>query len=238
MGRERRIGSTEPEYADDGRPAPTGAPRPRPEPAPPGRGRRRLARASSARSRPGARSRRSTRSTRWRTSSGSRSTACCSWTPSRRPAPEAADAPERRPPRSTCRTIPCSAPRRDRAIRLGLGRRLGAPHHRVDPERRLPPRDLRGRRRIEPRGGVPAPLRSGVGLRPERDADGPDRLRRVRPPARRRDQLRLGARRTACSTRVTSRRPRSGSPSAGAPWTSRAAERRRSARPQRGCSQA
>ena len=67
-----------------------------------------------------------------------------------------------------CRTIPCSERRRAPRIRLGLGSRVGAPDDRVDPERRLPARDLRGRRRIEPGRRVPAPYRAGVGLRPER----------------------------------------------------------------------
>ena len=72
-----------------------------------------------------------------------------------------------------------------------VGRRLGAADHRVDPERRLPVRDLRGRRRVEPGARVPAPRRPGVGLRPQRHAPGHDRLRRVRPRAGRRDRARL-----------------------------------------------
>ena len=48
--------------------------------------------------------------------------------------------------------------------------RLGAAHDRVDPGHRLPPRDLRGRRRLEPGARVPAPRRPRVGLRPERHA--------------------------------------------------------------------
>ena len=45
----------------------------------------------------------------------------------------------------------------------GSGRRLGAADDRVDPQRGLPPRDLRGRRRVEPGRRLPAALRARSG---------------------------------------------------------------------------
>ena len=52
-----------------------------------------------------------------------------------------------------------------------LGCRVGAPHERIDPERRLPPCDLRGGWRIQPGRRVPAALRPGMGVCPERRPD-------------------------------------------------------------------
>ena len=49
-----------------------------------------------------------------------------------------------------------------------LGRPLGAPDHAVGAGRRVPPRDLRGRRRVEPARTRSSATRARVGLRPER----------------------------------------------------------------------
>ena len=96
-----------------------------------------------------------------------------------------------------------------------VGRRLGAPHHRVAAARRLPVRDLRGRRRVEPGARVPAPRRPRVGLHHQRHAPDHGRLRRVscsdratRSPSTRRSPI-------ASPTTAPSRSTRSGSCSAG-----------------------
>ena len=163
VGLERRSGATEPEYADMGdrlrqaRRA-RGLSLRRPgrgrgrvaEPHLPGRDRARQAVGQHAvRARDGARR--------------SRSTSSCSWTPSRRPrTARARRSAARWRPRSP--HVPVQRATSRSTIRLGSGRRLGAADDRVDPQRGLPPRDLRGRRRVAarptPSSGTPA--RSGA----------------------------------------------------------------------------
>ena len=104
------------------------------------------------------------------------------------------------------------AARRDRhRIRLASGVLWERLTTTSEPGDRIPARDLRGRRRLEPRGRLPAARRARMGLRPERPAPGADRVRGVRPGAGRRDLDQLVRSRTAWRRSATSRSPRSGS---------------------------
>ena len=97
-----------------------------------------------------------------------------------------------------------------------VGGQLGAADDTVRTRRRVPPRDLRGRRGVEPARCLPAPPGSRVGLRPERPPPGPDRVRRVRPRAGRRDLDQFVHPAPARDASATSRSTRSGSSSAAA----------------------
>ena len=99
-----------------------------------------------------------------------------------------------------------------------LGRRLGAPDDRVAAQRRLPVRDLRGRRRVEPERRVPAPhrARSGATSCPGRCGSTSASRSITSAPATRSPSTR--PRRIACPTTAASRSTRSGSSwAAGAP---------------------
>ena len=119
-------------------------------------------------------------------SSTCRSTSCSSTT-AVRPSRARRGPPGRPDQRHDDRRAPGPASRDAAPDPARLGRALGAPDHAVGARHRVPAGDLRGRWRVEPAGCVPAPRRARVGLRPERPARGPDRVRRVRPRARRRD---------------------------------------------------
>ena len=203
---------------DDGRPPASGPDRAGHQPAldgpPPGR----LAEPHLAgRDRAGP-SPRSTPCTPWPTSSASRSTSCCSWTRRRSPPADgrgaAAEPLEERLPHE-----PGAASRRAGHDPPRIGRGLGAPDDRVAAQRRLPVRDLRGRRRVEPGGRLPAPHRAWSGATSCRGTlrvnIGFDEY--VLGPGRR-DHLRLGGAASAVQRRRASRSTRSGSSwAAGAP---------------------
>ncbi len=147
-------------------------------------------RASSPRSRPGAPSRRSTRCTRWRRSSASRSTSCCSWTPSRPPPNGAGDA-FAGIIETTSPHVPVQRAASRSTIRLGSGvvwerlttesiRNVDFLHVTYEVGGESSPADAFQRHTGQEWGYVLY-----------RDPHRPHRLRRVPPPAGRRDQLRF-----------------------------------------------